>query len=163
SGSLGLLFPPSLPVILYGAVASVAADKLFLGALVPGILLIVFVALYSVRVGVAAKAPRQPFDGREVARALWAAKWDLGLPLVVLVVFVSGFATIVEAAALGAAYALAVELIVFRDVHPVREMPRVVVQSATLVGAVVILLGVALGLTSYLVDAQVPEQLVSFV
>jgi tripartite ATP-independent transporter DctM subunit len=163
SGSLGLLFPPSLPVILYGAVAGVAADKLFLGGLVPGVILILVVVAYAVRAGVVAKAPRQPFVGREVARALWAAKWDLMLPVIVLAVFVTGWSTIVEAAALGALYALLVELVVYRDVHPWKEMPRVLVSSATLVGAVVILLGVALGLTSYLVDAQIPEALIEWV
>ncbi len=161
SGSLGLLFPPSLPVILYGAVASVGAEKLYLGGLVPGILLIVMVAAWSIRTGVKAKAPRQKFERGEMLRAMWAAKWDIGLPLVVVAVFSSGFATIAEAAALGAAYAVVIELFVFRDVG--REMPKVMVQSATLVGAVVILLGVALGLFSYLVDAQIPDALVDWV
>lgn len=163
SGSLGLLFPPSLPVILYGAVAGVAAERLFLGGLLPGILLILVVAAYSIRAGVRAGAPRQPFDAREMWRALWAAKFDLGLPVVVMAVLLSGLATTVESAAVGALYALCVELFVFRDVHPGREMPRVLVQSATLVGAVVILMGVALGLTNYLVDAQIPDALVTFV
>jgi tripartite ATP-independent transporter DctM subunit len=163
SGSLGLLFPPSLPVILYGAVAGVAAERLFLGGLVPGIILILVVAAYAIRTGVKAKAPRQRFDAREVGRALWLAKFDIGLPVVVMGVLLSGMAGTVESAAIGALYALAVELIVFRDVHPIKEMPRVLVQSATLVGAVVILMGVALGLTNYLVDQQIPEALVEWV
>jgi tripartite ATP-independent transporter DctM subunit len=163
SGSLGLLFPPSLPVILYGAVAGVAAERLFLGGLVPGILLIVVVAAYAIRTGVKAGAPRQPFDAREVRRALWAAKYDIGLPVVVMVVLLSGMAGTVESAAIGALYALCIELFVFRDVHPWKEMPRVMVQSAVLVGAVVILMGVALGLTNYLVDQQIPEALVDWV
>jgi tripartite ATP-independent transporter DctM subunit len=163
SGSLGLLFPPSLPVILYGAVAGVAADKLFLGGLVPGVLLILVVAAYSVRAGIAAKAPRQQFNAREVGHALWEAKFDLGLPLVVLAVFTSGLATIVEAAAFGALYSLVVELTVFGEVDTRRELPKVMMQSASLVGAVVILLGVALGLTSYLVDAQIPDALIAWV
>jgi tripartite ATP-independent transporter DctM subunit len=163
AGSLGLLFPPSLPVILYGAVAGVSAQKLFLAGLIPGVLMIVVVALYAVRIGITSGAPRQAFDMNEVFDALWAAKWDLGLPVVVLTAFILGWATIVEAAALGAAYALVVELTVFRDVHPVKQMPQVLAQSAVLVGAVVILLGVALGLTSYLVDAQIPEALVDWV
>jgi C4-dicarboxylate transporter DctM subunit len=163
SGSLGLLFPPSLPVILYGAVAGVAAERLFLGGLLPGILLILIVAAYAIRVGVKSKAPRQPFRAREVGRALWEAKFDVGLPLVVIVVMWMGWAGIVESAAIGALYALCVELFIFRDVHPWKEMPRVLVQSATLVGAVVILMGVALGLTNYLVDQQIPEALVEWV
>jgi tripartite ATP-independent transporter DctM subunit len=163
SGSLGLLFPPSLPVILYGAVAGVAADKLFIGGLVPGVLLILVVAAYAVRTGIVAKAPRQPFSGKEAWRALQSAKYDLGLPVIVIFVFAGGWATVVEAAALGAFYAVLVELLVFRDVHPLRQMPRVVVQSATLVGAVVILIGAAFGLHSFLIDAQIPEMLVDWV
>ncbi|HXU70982.1 MAG TPA: TRAP transporter large permease subunit [Polyangia bacterium] len=163
SGSLGLLFPPSLPVILYGAVAGVAAERLFIGGLVPGILLIIIVAAYAIRTGVNSHAPRQPFEGRELVRAMWAAKFDLGLPVVVIVVMWMGWAGIVESAAIGALYALCIELFVFRDVHPWKEMPRVLVQSATLVGAVVILMGVALGLTNYLVDQQIPEALMQWV
>ncbi len=163
AGSLGLLFPPSLPVILYGAVAGVAAERLFLGALVPGIILILVVAAFAIRTGIKSQAPRQPFDAREVGRALWVAKFDIGLPVVVMGVLLSGMAGTVESAAIGALYALCIELFVFRDVNPWKEMPRVLVQSATLVGAVVILMGVALGLTNYLVDQQIPEALVDWV
>ena len=163
SGSLGLLFPPSLPVILYGVVAGVAIDHLYIGGLVPGLLMIVLVALYGIWNGVKSKAPRQAFKGLEAGRSLWAAKWDLGLPLLIIVVVVSGFATIVEAAALGAAYSILVELVIFKDIHPIRDLPRVLTHAATLVGSVVILLGVALGLTSWMVDAEIPTQLVSWV
>ena len=163
SGSLGLLFPPSLPVILYGVVAGVAIDHLYLGGLVPGLLMIVLVAGYGVFVGIRSRAPRPRFEPKAALRALWGAKWDLGLPALIVVAVVSGFATIVEAAALGAAYAIVVELLVFRDVHPTRDLPRVLVHASTLVGSVVILLGVALGLTSYLVDADVPTRVLAWV
>ncbi len=162
AGSLGLLFPPSLPVILYGAVAGVDAERLFNAGLLPGLLLILVVAIYSVRVAGKVKAPRQTFDWREARTAMWAAKLDLGLPIVVLVFFKSGLATIVEAAALGALYCVLVELIFEKDIS-VKKMPLVFSESATLVGAVVILLGVALGLTNYLVDEQIPEMLVEWV
>jgi C4-dicarboxylate transporter DctM subunit len=161
AGSLGLLFPPSLPVILYGVVAQVPIDHLFIGGLVPGLLMIVLVAAYGIAVGVRAKAPRQALHAREAAAALWEAKWDLGLPTLVIVVIVTGYATIVEASALGVAYALLVEMAVFRELH-LRELPRVLAHAATLVGAVVILLGVALGLTNWLVDAEIPTQLVAW-
>jgi tripartite ATP-independent transporter DctM subunit len=163
SGSLGLLFPPSLPVILYGVVAGAPIDHLYLAGLVPGLLMIVLVAIYGIFVGVRSRAPRVRFETRDAAKALWGAKWDLGLPLLIVVSVASGFATIVESAALGAAYAIVVELIVFRDVHPFRDLPRVLVHASTLVGSVVILLGVALGLTSYLVDAEVPTRLLAWV
>jgi tripartite ATP-independent transporter DctM subunit len=162
SGSLGLLFPPSLPVILYAVVANAPIDHLFIGGLVPGLLMIGLVAAYGVRVGIKAGAPRPPFDGREAVRAFWSAKWDLGLPLLVIVSVGSGFATIVEAAAIAAAYSIIVEVFILREVHPTRELPRVLVHGAALVGSVLILLGAALGVTSFLVDAEIPTRLVEW-
>lgn len=162
SGSLGLLFPPSLPVILYGVVAGVPIGQLFLGGLVPGLLMILVVAIYGMVVGRRRQVPRQPFRPREAFRALWEAKWDLGLPALVVIAVASGYATVVEAAALGCAYALTVEMAVFKDIHPWRDLPRVLVVAATLVGSVVILLGVAMGLSSWLVDAEVPVRLLTW-
>ncbi len=161
AGSLGLLFPPSLPVILYGVVAQVPIDHLFIGGLVPGLLMILLVAGYGIYVGVRAKAPRQTFKPREAAAAIWDAKWDLGLPTIVIVAIGTGYATVVEASALGVAYALLVEMAVFRDLS-VKSLPSVLGHAATLVGAVVILLGVALGLTNWLVDAEIPTRLVAW-
>jgi tripartite ATP-independent transporter DctM subunit len=162
AGSLGLLFPPSLPVILYGVVAQAPIERLFLGGLLPGLLMIALVAAYGVYTGVKAGAPRQAFRGREAVAALWDAKWDLGLPTLVVVAVASGFATIVEAAALAAAYALVVELFIFKSVHPLRDLPRVLVHAASLVGSVLILLGCALGVTSWFVDAEIPTRLVDW-
>ena len=110
-----------------------------------------------------AQAPRQPFRKTEVVHALRDAKWDLLLPFLVIVAFASGIATVVEAAAIGAAYALFVELVIYRDIHPFYELPGVFVHAASLVGAVVVLLGVALGLTNYLVEAEIPTKLVEWV
>ncbi len=162
AGSLGLLFPPSLPVILYGVVAGAPIGHLFLGGLLPGLLMILLVALYGVRVGVRAGAPRVPVRPREAAAALWDAKWDLGLPTLVVVAVASGFATVVEAAALAAAYAIVVELAIFRSIHPLRDLPRILVHASSLVGSVLILLGTALGVTSWFVDAEVPTRLVEW-
>jgi tripartite ATP-independent transporter DctM subunit len=162
AGSLGLLFPPSLPVILYAVVAQTPIDHLFIGGFLPGLLMIVLVAAYGVYVGVRAGAPRERFVLREAASALWAAKWDLGLPTLVIVAVATGFATIVEAAAIAAAYSIVVELAIFRSIHPLRDLPRVLVHAATLVGSVLILLGTALGLTSWFVDAEIPTRLVEW-
>ncbi|HTP49097.1 MAG TPA: TRAP transporter large permease subunit [Anaeromyxobacteraceae bacterium] len=162
AGSLGLLFPPSLPVILYGVVAGTPIEDLFLGGVLPGALMIVLVAAYGVWTGVKNGAPRQPFRPREALTSLWGAKWDLGLPTLVVVAVVSGFATIVEASAIAAAYALVVELVVFREVKPFSGLPKVLLDAGTLVGSVLILLGVALGLTSWFVDAEIPSQLVEW-
>jgi tripartite ATP-independent transporter DctM subunit len=162
AGSLGLLFPPSLPVILYGVVAQAPIEHLFIGGLLPGLLMIVLVAGYGVLTGVRAGAPRTRLVPREAARALWDAKWDLGLPTLVIVVVVSGFATVTEAAALAAAYAIVVELVIFRSIHPFHDLPRVLVHAAALVGSVLILLGCALGVTSWFVDAEIPTRLVDW-
>ncbi|MBL9006290.1 MAG: TRAP transporter large permease subunit [Myxococcales bacterium] len=170
AGSLGLLFPPSLPVLLYsvaastpGAAAPVGVEQLFIGGLLPGLFLVILVSLYGVHRGVIHKAPSQPFVRAEVLHALRDAKWDLLLPVLVIIAFASGIATVVEAAAIGAAYALFVELAIYRDIHPIRELPGVFVHAAALVGAVVVLLGVALGLTNYLVEAEIPTKLVDWV
>jgi len=170
AGSLGLLFPPSLPVILYsvaasspGSVAPVAVDQLFIAGFVPGLSLVLLVSLYGMYQGYKAKAPRQRLQWKEAREAVWAAKWDIVVPVVVMGSFLSGVATIVESAAIGAAYALIVELTVFRNVHPFRDLPAALLNAASLVGAVVVLLGVALGLTNYLVEAEVPTKLVEWV
>jgi tripartite ATP-independent transporter DctM subunit len=159
SGSLGLLFPPSLPVILYGVVAAVPIGDLFIGGLIPGLLMIGLVATYGVVVGERAGAPRQAFVWREAGAALWNAKWDLGLPTVVVGAIASGHATIVEAAALAAAYALVVELLVYRSIRVRADLLRVLSHAAALVGSVVILLGAAYGLTNWFVDAEVATKL----
>ena len=163
SGSLGLLLPPSLPVILYAVVANVPADSLYLAGLVPGILLIVIVALYGMRVGGKVQARRQAFSLREVAIAGWGAKWELSVPLLVVLLFATGLATIVEAAAVAFAYAIVVECFVTRDIHPVRDLPEVLLKAGVLCGSVLILLASALGLTSWLVDAQIPTVLLAAV
>jgi len=162
SGSLGLLFPPSLPVILYGVVAQAPIGRLFVEGFLPGLFLIVLVAGYGVTTGIRARAPRQAFQPLEALRALWAAKWDLGLPALVVLAFATGSVSVVEAAAVGAAYSLVVELVVYRSIHPIRDLPRVLVHASALVGSVLILLGSAYGLNSWFVDVELPSLLVGW-
>ena len=163
SGALGLLFPPSLPLILYAIVAStnakagaVTIEKMFLGGLGPGVLLVAMAAWLGIRFGSKDVADRPAFDRREAGRATWAAKWELLLPVVALVALFGGFATPVEAAAVAALYAFIVEACIYRDFKRVREILRVMTECGLLVGGVLLILGVALGLTNYLIDAQVP-------
>jgi len=163
SGSLGLLLPPSLPVILYAIVANVPADSLYLAGLVPGLLLVVIVALYGMRVGRKVQARRQSFSLKELLASAWSAKWELSVPVLVIVMFASGLATMVEAAAFAFAYAIVVECFITKDIHVIRDLPRVLVHAGVLCGAVLILLASALGLTSWMVDAQIPDALLSFV
>jgi tripartite ATP-independent transporter DctM subunit len=162
SGSLGLLLPPSLPVILYAVVAQASVEELFIAGFLPGMVLILVVAAYGVWVGHRSRAPRQAFSGRELGRALWAAKWEMAIPTLVLVSVLTGIATIVEAAALAAVLALLSQTVMFRDLHPLKDLPRVCLDASALVGAVLILLSMAMGLTSYLVEAEIPAALLTW-
>jgi tripartite ATP-independent transporter DctM subunit len=167
AGSLGLLFPPSLPVILYSVVAStsetnVPADALYLAGLLPGALMVMLVAVYGVWVGRRTTTARQAFSLRELAAATWQAKWELGLPLFVVALFASGVASTVETAAAAVAYAIVTQCLITRDLHPVRQLPRALLDACALMGAVLILLSVAMGLTSYMIDAQVAENLLTW-
>jgi C4-dicarboxylate transporter DctM subunit len=163
SGSIGLLFPPSLPVILYGITAQTPIDRLFVAGAVPGVILIVAVAGWGGWRGWAAGAERQPFRVREVVAAAWQAKWELLLPVVVLAGLFGGFATLVEASALTVFYALVVECFVYRDLRVRGDLPRIAIECATLVGGFLIVLGVALGFTNYLIQAEVPMQVLAWV
>jgi C4-dicarboxylate transporter DctM subunit len=168
AGSLGLLFPPSLPVILYSVVAgtrdqNVPADLLYLAGLVPGVVMIAMVAGYAVRRGRALGIARQPFRPAEVARATWDAKWELSLPVLVVGLFMTGKTSMVETAALAFVYAVVVECFVTRDLHVFRTLPTALVKSSVLAGSVLILLSAAMGITSYIVDAQIPDALVTWV
>jgi tripartite ATP-independent transporter DctM subunit len=169
AGSLGLLFPPSLPVILYSVVAgsremSAPADDLYLAGLLPGLLLVVLVALYGVWMGLREDAaPRQRFAWRELWHSAWDAKWELFLPPGVVVLFLSGLASLVETAAAALLYAIVVEWLLTGDLRPRRGLPQALVKSSVLTGAVLILLASALGLTSYLVDQEIPAALLAWV
>jgi C4-dicarboxylate transporter, DctM subunit len=163
SGSLGLLLPPALPLILYAVVAQIPIEDIFIGGILPGILLTSMVAAWGVREGIQSGAGRYPFRGREAFAALWTAKWELAIPVLVLVAMFSGLATAVEAAALTALYALIVQALIHRDLSFTRDLPRAFTECVTVIGGVLIILGVAQGFTSYLVGAQVPAKLVEWV
>jgi tripartite ATP-independent transporter DctM subunit len=163
SGSLGLLFPLSVPLILYGIVAqNVAIEDLFIGGIVPGVLMLALVAVLGVRAAIAAGAARSAFRWAEAARALWHAKWELLLPVFVLTALLGGYATMAESAALAALYALVVQRAIHRDLPTMGAVVRVAGDSVGLVGGVLLILAVAVGLTNYLVNAQVPTLLIEW-
>ncbi|MBI5342054.1 MAG: TRAP transporter large permease subunit [Deltaproteobacteria bacterium] len=163
SGSLGLLFPPCLPVILYGVVAGIAVDQMFRGGFLPGVLLSAIMAAWAIRTGVRSGAARAPFSLGELRAAAWEAKWDILLPVIVLLGIFGGFATIVETAALTVLYAFCVEVFVHRGVDLRRQFPEAGVESARLVGGFLLLLAAATGLTGYMVDAGVPQTIFEWV
>lgn len=157
SGSIGLLFPPSLAVILYAVYSRTPINELFLGGFLPGLLLVGLVALWGVRHGRFADRARQPFDAVEAWRSVNAAKWELLLPVVVIGGIFGGIVTLVEAAAVTVLYAFVVECLVYRDLSIRKQLLGVGADCATLVGGVLLILAVALGFTNYLIDAQVPD------
>jgi len=163
SGSIGLLFPPSLPVILYGIRSQTPIDRLFLAGILPGIFLMAIVALWGVRQGIVGKSKRTPFQWREAGISFWEAKWEVLTPVIVLGGLFGGIATLVETAAITAVYAFIIQVFVYRDLKLTRDVVPTVVKCATLIGGVLIILGVAMGLTSYLVDAQIPSRALHWV
>lgn len=158
AGSLGLLFPPSLPLILYGIVAEVPIRDLFIGGFLPGVLMLAGLAALCVREGVRTGSPRQPFTLAEAISATWEAKWELLLPVVIIASLLVG-ATTVQSAALAALFTLIVQRFIHRDLAGFGDLRRAMSRSIALVGGILIILAVAVGLTTYLIDAQVPARL----
>ena len=162
SGSLGLLLPPAMPLILYAIVAQTAPENLFVGGLLPGLLLVGLVAAWGMREGIVTGAGRRPFARGEARGALWEAKWELALPAVVLGALLSGRATLVETSALTALYAAIVTGVVHRDFRLGAGLREALRECVVLIGGVLIILAVAKGLTAYLVDVDVPFRLIEW-
>ena len=161
SGSLGLLFPPSLPIILYGIVAKVDIDKLFLAGIVPGVLLIVILSGYAIYKG--NNLQRKKFVFSEFKAALWEARYEVPLPFIVLGGIYSGLITPTEASAMCALYVLIMVCFLYKDVNFSKDIPKIIKESMSLVGAILLILSCALGLTSYLVDEEIPMQLLEYI
>jgi len=163
SGSLGLLFPLSLPLMLYGIVSQKASiEDLFIGGLLPGLLMLGLLASLGVREGLLTHAERRPFRINEAVGALWEAKWELLLPIFVVGAFVGGIATLVESAPIAALYTLIVQRYIHRDLPSWKDVLRVSADCVALVGGVLVILAVAAGLTDYLVYAEIPTKLVEW-
>jgi C4-dicarboxylate transporter DctM subunit len=163
SGSLGLLFPPSLPIILYGLISKTSIDQLFIAGILPGLFLVGILSAYSVRTGVRYDVPRTPFSVRNVLHAMKKAAWEIPLPVIIVGGIYGGFFTATEAAAVTAFYVLIVVAFVHRDLSITEGLPRVMKESMLLVGAILAILGTAFGLTNYLIDQEVPQKLFEFV
>lgn len=155
-GSLGLLFPPSVPMIIYGVVAGIMIEKFFLAGLIPGIISVAALATYSSITGIRSQMPRTKFRGSEAIRSLWEAKWEALLPVALLGGMYSGLMRIHEAAAFTAIYTLVIEVFVYRDVSFRVDLPRIIRESMTLVGAILAILATAIGFTAFLIQARVP-------
>ena len=162
SGSLGLLFAPSLPLILYGIVAEAPIDDLFVAGLLPGLLLIAVLAAYCYWRNRGLRHVVTEGSWAAARSAIWAARWDLPLPILVLGGIYGGFFAVSEAAAVTALYVLLVELVILREV-PWRELPRIMRESIVLVGAILAILGVSLASTNLMIDTGVPQRLFEYV
>jgi C4-dicarboxylate transporter DctM subunit len=161
TGSLGLMFPPSLPIILYALVGKISVDKLFAAAAAPGILLLLALSAYAVFVARRSGVKPRKFSLDEVKRAARAALWEIPLPFVVVGGIYGGLFTASEAAAVMAFYVIIVEAVVYGDIAW-GDLPKVARESMILVGSILIVLGCALGLTNYLIDAEIPGRLFAF-
>ncbi len=158
SGSLGLLFAPSLPLILYGIVAGVSIDQLFLAGILPGLLMLVVLSGYSFWKNRHVRHALSKGSWAEISGALRESVWELPLPVLVLGGIYSGYFAVSEAAAVTAVYVILVEMVILREI-PWRELPRIIRESMVLVGAILMILGVSLASTNYMIDAGVPQRL----
>jgi len=169
SGSLGLLFAPSLPLILYGIVAqqtsfgsSVSIDRLFLAGVLPGILMVALLSGWTIWRNRHLRRPISTFSTRELVSAARASMWDIPLPIFVLGGIYSGFFAVSEAATVTAVYVLLVEVLILREIK-ISELPTIIRKSMALVGGIIVILGLSLASTTYMIDAGVPDKLFSFV
>ncbi len=161
SGSLGLLFPPSLPMIVYGYLGGVSVDELFLAGIVPGVFLVVVLSLYALHNGRKQGIRMGRLSWSNIAGAVKGAAWEIPLPVIVLGGIYGGVITVMEAAAITALYAFVVEVLIYRDVS-FRKLPKVVAESMTLVGGILVILACATAFTNYLIDAEVPARLLGW-
>lgn len=165
SGSLGLLLVPSLPLILYGIIAQqmnigepFTIQDLFVAGLLPALLMITLLYLWSLWSNRHSTIERQPFNGKAVAEALWQAKWEIPLPFIILFGIYSGFLALSETATIALIYIAIVEVLIYREI-PLRKLPDIVFKSMSMVGGIILILAVSLALTNVLIDAQVPNRL----
>lgn len=163
SGSLGLLFPPSIPLILYGLVAQVSVDKLFLAGIIPGMMMIFVLGAYSAVVSSRFHIKSQKFDLNDVKGAIRDAIWEIPLPFIILLGIYGGIFTVTEAAAVTVVYVIVIESFIYKDINIFRDLPGIMRESMVLVGIILIILGTAMGFTSFLIDEQIPMQILAYI
>lgn len=159
TGSLGLLFPPSLPIILYAIVAKIDIDRLFRAGLLPGALLLVALSVYAYFVARKTGVKNIPFSAPVLRKAVRDIAWELPLPFLIIGGIYMGLFTAGEAASVMAFYVIITEVFIYKDLDLIKDIPRVAVKSMLLVGAIFMVLGTALGFTNYLIDAQIPDKI----
>ncbi len=162
AGNIGLMLPPSLPIILYGLVSAVSIDRLFLAGVLPTAIMVVLLSAYSMLYIRDLHIPTTPFRWDNAWRAIKEAAWEIPLPFIILIGIYGGFFTATEAAAVTAFYALVVEVLVYKEVHPLRQLPKVMRESMVLVGGILVILGAAMSLANYMIDAEIPMTILAY-
>jgi C4-dicarboxylate transporter, DctM subunit len=158
-GSLGILFPPSVPLVLYGIISNVSMNKLLVAGIIPGTLVVIALAIYGSLTGLKVGFVKQPFEFKRAWETLWIFKWELAIPIVLMAGFASGILRIHETSVFTALYVLFIETVIYRDIDIRKDLPRVVIESMTLVGAILIIMACAVGFTGWLIQAEVPQHL----
>ncbi|MGB0454662.1 MAG: TRAP transporter large permease [Bacteriovoracaceae bacterium] len=162
AGSLGLLFPPSLPIILYGLVAKVDIDMLFKAGIVPGIFLIAVLSGFCLlKMGKGQKREKKAFSLKELMAAVKAGFWELLLPIFILGGIYGGLITTTEASVLTLVYVIIIEFFIYKDLSFKKHFADITTESMALVGSILIILCCAMGLTNYLVDEEVPYKILN--
>ena len=163
SGSLGLLFPPSLAILIYGIVAGVNIQNMFIAGIAPGLLLMFMLAFYSMYHGSKSNVIKHKFEVSTLSKTTRGAIWDLFLPIGIIIGIFGGFVSIMEAAAVTAAYVLFIEAVVFKEINLRTQFFGLLVESCVLFGSLLAILLVALGVTNLMIDAQLPMKLLNFI
>jgi C4-dicarboxylate transporter DctM subunit len=162
SGSVGLLFPPSLPIIIYGVIAGVSIKDMFVGGIIPGFVMVAALVIFSIIYASKHKTERQPFNLKEAFSSVGGAAGEILLPIVIVLSYFGGLTTLEESAALAVVYALVVEVFIHRDLK-IKDLPGVIAKCIPIIGGVLMILSLAKGLSYYIVDAEVPMRLTEWV
>ncbi|MFO0658873.1 MAG: TRAP transporter large permease [Polyangiaceae bacterium] len=157
-GSLGLLFPPSLPILIYALVAGIDFNKAFKAGLIPGFLILIMLAIYAAYVAIKYKVPTSKPSLKEMGAAIWLMKWELLVPVIILGGLGSGLTGLDESAAVTALYVLIIEVFVYRDLDLKKDIPRVAKSAMSLAGAIIVILAMANSLINYVVQEQIPNK-----
>lgn len=161
-GSLGLLLPPSLPILVYSLVAGIDFTKAFKAGVIPGLLVIALLGAHAAYIGIKAKIPRTPPEPREMGASVWYMKWELFIPVLILGGLATGLTDIDESAAVAALYVLLIEIYVYKDITW-KDFPRIARNSIALAGAVVLIMAMAMALTNYIISEQIPGKVFAWV
>ena len=161
SGSLGLLFPPSLPLILYGVTSSANIDQMFVAGIVPGIVLILILSLYAMFVGISDGVERTKFDVKELLKSAWDLKWEIPLPILLVAGVYTGNMALSDAAPFTVAYVFIVEVLIQKEIKW-SEMPEVIKRSMVIIGAILLIMSISFAGSNYIIYNEVPQKMFEF-